>query len=285
MKKIAIGCGVLALITIGLGIAGVYLFSRWAEDHFPDTGAAARIRTELDATYGPADEYVPPVDGAYDPERVAVFVDVREQLHPHLLATAAEIDGIFERATSASDGGFRGFFSQMGSAIGAMGGLLHQSAVTDSLLLGHGMGRGEYDHLRLVLTRGWFDTDALRAEWESALAGQEKESEGLAALHEFLEESEQHASETLRRHLANLDGALGADAPDSVRAYVDTIDADRDFPFTNPVPPALATAFEAHAVRLRATIPATFGAWIAEGADLIDEEGSDGSSTRVQFEF
>lgn len=287
MKKFAIGCGVLMVLVLGLFAGGLFMFGRWAKDALPDVERSTQLRQELDATYATPAAYVPPVDGVYAPDRVALFVDLRERLHPSALETGAEIDAIFERALADEGGGLRGFFGQMGSAFEVIGGLAHHAALTDSLLLDAGMGRGEFMHLQLVLTRGWLDLDARRAEWDEDLEAADGRSSAIEALRDFRDTADRRAGELLRQHLDNVIAALGPDSPDSVRAYVDGLDdGDRAYPFTDPVPPSLAAAFDDHVVRLRQTAPKTFGAWIAESTDIIDEEGDgNGPRTRIKMEF
>ena len=284
MKKFFVGCGVVVVLLIGLGVFGLVQFGQWAQRSLPDFEAFGQRRAELVEAYGPEDAYVPPVDGAYDPARVALYVDLRELLWPGQQEIAREIDGFLDRELSGEGGGIGGFVSQMKAAFGTVGLLARHAAVTDSLLLEHEMGRGEFTHLQLILTRGWMDLGRERAEWERLLADAPPGDDGLQAMLEIHQAAERRAAELLQAHRRNLMDAASAPLPDSVAVTI-SMEGDR-LPFVDPVPPRLDAAFDDHAVRLRMTRPKTLGAWLAETPALLQEETFDESRTRrVRVEF
>ncbi len=69
-----IGCGVIILILIALGITG-YMFFKNIADEFKDYDA---LMTTLTERYGSIKEFAPNPDGTISPERVEAFLAVRE---------------------------------------------------------------------------------------------------------------------------------------------------------------------------------------------------------------
>lgn len=287
MKNVAIGCGLAVVLFLGIASFGLYQFGQWAEGQLPDVEAFAERRAELVDAYGTEDAYVPPLAGDYDPTRVALYVDLREQLWPRQQVIGEEIDRMIERAVRGEDSGVRGFFTQMRAAFGTVGRLTHHAAYTDSLLLENAMGRGEYTHLQLVLTRGWMGLENGLERWRRVLEEAPPDDQGMLAIREIEQAAEDRSSELLRAHYRNLLDAAGTDVSDSVAAYIDRLErGDRTRPFTDPVPPRLQSAFDDHTVRLRMTTPRSLGAWLAETPALLQEDTLDDSrSQEVKVEF
>ena len=176
MKKVLIGCGVIFLIVaLGIGVIG-YQGYQWAKNSMPDMEQFTANRAELVKAYGHEDDYAPPLDGNYDPARVGLFVELRETMHPRVVALSSQIDAFHDGRNEG--GGIGGFFSQMQAAMGAVGDLMVHAAYTDSLLLANAMGRGEYTHYQLVLTRGWMDLEADVLRWQDDMAASTRRRRG-----------------------------------------------------------------------------------------------------------
>ncbi len=288
MKKFFIGCGAFVVLVLVLAIVGIYVFSQWAQGILPEMEEFARNRAELVERYGSLPDYVPPLDGSYDPGLLARFVDVREALQPRQDALAADFDAILGRGPDERPSGIGGFLDEMRSAMDMVARTARYTAFSDSVLMAHEMGRGQYGHIQLVLLYGWSNLADERAEWAAALEAGRSEDEAIEAAAELFDAHARRSREVLREHLANLRREIDARAAgDSARAFLERVEGgSQEFPFTDPVPPALREGFEAHEVRLRTTTPRTLGQWLAEAPALLEEEDFDESRSReVTVEF
>jgi len=288
VKKFFVGCGVVVVVFLVLAIVGIYVFSQWAQDMLPEIEDFARNRAELVERYGALPEYVPPLDGAYDPGLVARFVDVRESLQPRQDALAADFDEILGRAPEDRPSGIGGFIDEMRSAMGMVARTARYTAFSDSVLMAHEMGRGEYGHIQLAFLYGWSNLADERAAWSAALETGRADDEAVEAAAELFDAHARRSREVLREHLANLRREIDTSAAgDSALAFLAAVEGgSSELPFTDPVPATLEAAFEAHEVRLRVTTPNTLGQWLAEAPALLEEEDFDESRSReVTVEF
>lgn len=287
MKNFAIGCGVVLVVLLGLGALGVYQFKNWMQSKMPDMERFGERRTELVERYGDVRDYVPPVDGRYDPARVATFVEVRESLTARGEPLVADVDALIEESLQGGGGGLRGFIGGISRAVNMLGDVLQYGAYADSVLMAHEMGRGEFTHYHLVLLFGWYDLEQARRDWGRQLQPDpEREADALEAAREMFDTFAKEAEEILEAHLRNLRAAAADAADDSTRAYLELVETVADqLPFTAPVPPTLDAAFEAHRVVLFETMPRTPGAWIVQGGPVFDdgEQGNGGRSVSFRF--
>ena len=80
MKKVAIGCGIAALVVLALIIAVFVFGARWMKGQLADMQRYEETTELMVSTYGAPEEFLPPADGVYDPERIALFVRMRGEI-------------------------------------------------------------------------------------------------------------------------------------------------------------------------------------------------------------
>ena len=143
------GCLIIAL-TISFVIAsGFYFLSTGVRE-------AKHIEQSLIDRFGWADDYVPPLDGSIDPQRIKAFIRVREAVQADCAEYQAvlidikaldEIDTDQESSTSeVASTGLQGFKS----ALSAGPKMLKFSKARNQALLDEGMGLGEYLYIYLT---------------------------------------------------------------------------------------------------------------------------------------
>jgi len=143
------GCFIFALTVSFVIASGFYFLSTGVRE-------AKHIEQSLIDQFGWADDYVPPLDGSVDPQRIKAFIRVREAVQANCAdyqAVLKSIRGLDELETDpetsasevASTGlqGFKGAFSA-GSKI------LKFSRTRNQALLDEGMGIGEYLYIYLT---------------------------------------------------------------------------------------------------------------------------------------
>ena len=287
MKNFAIGCGVVLVVLLGLGALGVYQFKNWMQSKMPDMERFGERRTELVERYGDVRDFVPPVDGRYDPARVATFVEVREVLTERGEPLVADVDALIEESLRGGAGGLRGFVGGVSRAVNMLGDVLRYGAYADSVLMAQEMGRGEFTHYHLVLLFGWYDLEQARRDWGRQLQPDpERDADALEAAREMFDTFSEEAQKILEAHLRNLRTAVAENADDSTRAYLELVQGGSDrLPFTTPVPPALDAAFETHRVILFETMPRTPGAWIVQGGPVFEDSERRDDGAGVSFRF
>jgi hypothetical protein len=149
-----LGCGLLAVGGIGACVAGLFYLDRT----FSGIKRANESYDALVAAMGPVDAFVPPPDGVPLPDRIEVFVTVRE-------ATAGargEAEEALSRLPSfgANDEGEEGDvvgqiqigLSALGDLVERIGGYLQ---ARNEALLQHRMGAGEYVYVYTLAYYSW----------------------------------------------------------------------------------------------------------------------------------
>jgi hypothetical protein len=89
MKKVLIGCAVVSAIVVVAIVAVSLYFVSWFKNASPDSDHLKEVRTEMVQKFGERDDYTPSLDGNLDASRIALFMDVREDL----ILTRVEIAG------------------------------------------------------------------------------------------------------------------------------------------------------------------------------------------------
>lgn len=271
VKKFMIGCGLVLVVLLGIGVFGAVQLKNWLQDTVPHLEQMEARRTALVDAYGPATAYVPPTTDAYDPARVATYLDIRDALRDERSALTTRVEELIAWSLEEGNSGFLESMSHFGGAVKIFASLTRYSSSTDSMLLEREMGLGEFTHLHSTLFWGWMDLESERRQWREMIEAAPADNDMVETLAELQNSAETRSSEILRAHLGNLIEAVGDSPTDSVAAHLAVIrSGNPDLPFADPLPSSLERAFDAEAVRIRSSAPKSLGAWLAEMASLID---------------
>ncbi|RKZ15855.1 hypothetical protein DRQ53_07895 [bacterium] len=286
MKKIAIGCGVTAAVVVAILIGAGVFGARWMKGQFHEAERYERISDGMVVEYGDPNDYTPPFDGNYDPNRVAIFASIRGQLEGVGLNLREETEDL---AQTTDPGWWKGIRMTM-RLLNAGAGYL---ATADSLLMDAGMSRGEYAHLQTAWLHSTGD------EWPEDYADtqpapeDEDEQSFDSVFEEMAEEYSDQASVLMQAHARNArDAAIDArddcvDCPTWIEYLDGQLEATRNqrshVAMLDPVPNSLALALEQHKYELDITRPRDHGSWLMVMLLVIelDDDGDDG----IQFRF
>jgi hypothetical protein len=283
MKKIAIGCGIVALIITVLGIAAGVFGVRWAKQQFANAERLERVMEEMEAAYGKPEDFQPPVDGNYPADRVQLFVRMRGEL----LTVGEEFR--FEVEDMALDRK-KGWWS----GIRAMAGLLNAGAgylaTADSLLLEEGMSHGEYAHYQTLMLHGFLGESPV--EFLDGMPSSEDESSFFNTFDDIVEQYMLDARSMLQDHARNSRKGAGAQGSACTECeewvgYLDTqLENSRSrsdtMAMTDPLAPSLAEAFADRRYELEATRPSDYGTWLLSIL-MVMELDDDGDGIKVEF--
>ena len=239
LKGCGIGCGVVIVLSIVLSVVGGLALKRPFDD-------AVEVREAVDAAYGPAEDWRPPIDGVVAPDRMRSFMNVREALQEHC-AGFTETFAQFQRMDELGDHPPAGtvvkeLFGTIGAAVGMGGRIGDFNRTRNGILLDEGMGLGEYTYIYSLAYLSWLEID---------LGDSEIEIDG--------EEASPRVRKLLRGMLANqYADAQAAGAPgelqDSLREELVRLAEDRgSYPWQGRVPAAIAASFEPYRDELEAT--------------------------------
>jgi hypothetical protein len=154
-RKWLVGCGVGCAVVLLAGTGACVAAALYMKHTFRGIEKAATSQQELVSELGQVLDYVPPADGVPRPERLRVFVEVRE-------ATAgprAELDALVKRlpppefsAEGPVLGKVRVGLEVLGDLIDKMGTYLQ---ARNRLLVERGMSVGEYVYLYTLAYHSW----------------------------------------------------------------------------------------------------------------------------------
>lgn len=282
MKKVLIGCaivaGVLALTLIG---GGVFVAS-WVKKEMPDMEQLEQSREALVTRHGLRDDYAPSVDGQLRPERIEAFLAVRESL----LTTRADIAMRTEALLARAHGDQwddRGFLQKIGEAFSmARGGLglfregMEYLGARTHQLLAVGMGEGEYTYLYGLMVYSWLEWDAIDELGEDWFL--EHDMENVPG--EFRDEYRRVFLRQLRnlRDALEEKGELSAEEAVVFERVQEVIREARAAPHLFPyqgdaLPEHWRSVLEPYRDRLDATLPTTPAEYLVDSIEqLIDEE-------------
>ncbi len=184
-----IGCGVLILVGM-LVVGGVFLAGKKTARHF---ARAVALEDSLMARCGRPEDYVPPPDGRIPPERLALFLAVRDSVveaERDFLAEVESLDG--------AGGGIGRFLKALRHGVGSLSRLGEVIDRRDRALLAVGMNPGEYAWWTVMIYHCWLGQPLRPPE----LADRE---------HFHLELGEQELVRVIRsRFVAQVDSAMAA---------------------------------------------------------------------------
>jgi hypothetical protein len=283
MKKVAIGCGIAALIFIAIGIGATVLGVRWMNHQVADAERYETVTNQMVAEYGEAEAWAPPVDGNYDPARVALFAELRTRVHgagDHLRDEAADM------ATGQNKNWLKGLRSMMRILNAGMGYL----ADADSTLMDAGMSRGEYAHLQAMWlhagSAGWPE------DFTPGPTGRGAHESFLKVFEDLAEGYEDETRTLLKAHARNARDAADDAGPEceSCPAWLEYLDdqleasrTSRSYvPLLDPLPESLALAFDQYEYELRTTRPNDYGTWLM-AILMVMELDDDGQGINIQI--
>ena len=287
MRKLLIGCGVTCLVIILLLVVAGVVSYQWVKKQVPHMKEVEAARAALLERFGPRDEFVPDLDGALHPERVELFLAVRESL----LTTRAEIGGRLEGFVGKTGQRFegRGFLqkiiegvSMARGGVGLFGQATEYIGTRAQRLLASEMGEGEYTYLFCLLSYSWLEWDPSKEFDPDWFASHD--------MHDAVEEFTTQHRRVFVKQLRNLRNKLEAKTPlssdeeenlERVRQALQETRGD-DFPFQGAMPAPWIAALEPYRKRFEATLPRSPGEYILESVEqLIDEEERKG--VRIQM--
>ncbi len=292
LKKVLIGCGIVAGLLVLTLIGGSVFVASWVKKEMPDFEQVEKSRDALLDQYGAREDYVPPLDGQLDAERIEVFLAVRESLLTTRTEIASRTDAFFARAKD-QDWDNRSFFQKIGEAFNmARGGIglfregMEYVGVRAEHLLDEGMGEGEYTYLYSLMVYSWLEWDALEQLGDDWFIEHDME--------EVPEEFRTEYRRTFVRQLRNLRNALEEKtdrtaAEDARLAELkEVVRAAREGPGGFPYrgeqfPEAWRMALEPYRERLVATLPTTPAEYLVDSIEqLIDDEQNKGVQINLE---
>jgi len=283
VRKLLIGCGVAVAALVLLLVVGGVIGFQWVKSQMPHMDELKQSRQTLLERFGPRDEFVPALDGVLHPERVELFMAVRESLLTTRGEVGVRLEGFIGRTKGNSWEGrsvFQKIVEGLNMARGGVG--LFGEATTyvgnrARWLLDAGMGEGEYTYLFCLMAYSWLEWDASRV-----LDAQWFESHDMAeSLDEFRMQHRRLFVKQLRNARRELEAKTDRSAAENATLEMVTqaleVARGDDFPFQGAVPPAWAAVLEPYRQRFEATLPRAPGEYILESVEqLIDEEDKRG---------
>jgi hypothetical protein len=284
MKKFLVGCSIFAVVAVILSVGASFFVIKWLQSELPDGENLERYEREMQAQYGQLGEWVPPLHGDYDPERIALYVDLREKIVAESTELSAGFDDLVD--PERERGRFlSGLISGTKRTMRLVRGSLELVTTADSLLIDAEMPRGEYAHYTLLLQHGYFmvDIDALL----EPLQALDEKDDARKAVEKLAEGFRDKSREIFREQLRLARAIETETSPDSawadeLRQALSAREED-PFPLSAPLPAALLAAFDTHRSRLEATRPRSIGVWLAETPLLVKLEEEHSNGLQVNF--
>jgi hypothetical protein len=165
-----VGCGIGCAVALLAGAGACVLGALYLRHTFRGIEKASESHDALVGALGEVDAFVPPADGAPSPDRLELFLEVREATAPErheaerLLARIASLD-LQEGSTA---GRIRVGLGVLGDLIDGIGVYLQ---ARDRTLLERRMGVGEYVYLYTLAYHSWLGhepAEGARAEADGA---------------------------------------------------------------------------------------------------------------------
>ncbi|MDX1501618.1 MAG: hypothetical protein R3325_04580 [Thermoanaerobaculia bacterium] len=148
-----VGCAVLVVLVILAGAGGV----AWIRSTLVGFEQAEQSHAALEEALGEAADYVPPPDGAIAPERMEIFLTVRDETGDARRGVEAFFDSIPLTEEAARELEREGVLKKIGAAlritraaVGFAGDLGELYAARNAALARLGMGPGEYLYIYLL---------------------------------------------------------------------------------------------------------------------------------------
>lgn len=292
MKKVLIGCaivaGVLALTLIG---GGVFVAS-WVKKEMPDMEQLEQSREALVAQHGPRDDYAPSLDGQLRRERIEAFLAVRESLLTTRADIALRTEALLARA-HGDQWGDRSFFQKIGEAFSmARGGIglfregMEYIGARAEHLLALGMGEGEYTYLYSLMVYSWLEWDPIEQFGDQWFLDHDMEN----VPDEFRDEYRRVFVRQVRNQRQALEDKAERTPEEeatfeALQEVVSQARAERHrFPYQGEdFPEAWNTVLEPYRTRFVATLPISPAEYLVDSIEqLVDDEQTQG--VNIQFD-
>ncbi len=220
----SIGCGLMILITAGIGTVGYFGVKR-----FKDRTDRIEVTFDrMDAEYGHPSEFTPQIDGRIPADRMGIFLAVRNDIQP----VQQEVSGLFQTLDGTGDSGW---VAKAKAGMKFIPSLLIFIEERNQIMLDHGMGVGEYQYIYSLAYYGLLGKDPSDGPGFTVASDEENQGEddwrwevkagGRADEEEIREKREREVRRFVNRVqsqvLANQLAALDAHA-----GYLDGLDFD-----------------------------------------------------------
>ena len=258
-QKIIAGCGVGCLLIVMLVVGVGWMGYRWVQSATEAFEAAEMTNRQLEEQYGETDQYDPPVEAGVVPERMEVFLLIRD-------GVAAEREAIAELVASMAPedgaGGVGDGLQFARAGVGLAPRLLDFVTARNQALLDHGMGLGEYTWLYWLSYYAWLGHSPLDSELHEIMQDR-SESDGGVQMHFDGGPDADDVAWQVRHDIGEMLQSLEADlAADPERAALHAsvvnelnalgIDPER-IPWEDGLPEEFAEGLEVFSERLEAT--------------------------------
>ncbi len=274
MKKFMIGCGIVVGVVLLISIVSSWIFVRSLKNQLPEMKPLKEREEQLVKLYGRLDDYTPPLNGRISPERMELYLQVREnQPHDTRLFVDA-LDEVSEQEDEMHEAkGLEKFklglkMAKSGMAVARVT-MVYLSA-RDSLLLAKEMSPGEYLYLTVIgavcdlqwsppRCRNQSDADStsnhLKFNGSYGSFGDVYRQQLENALRDL--RSKETLDEDEQKFMTALEGALEHGRIGDARV-----------PFEGELPASLKESVEPYLTRLQATLPTCRSAWTLELATI-----------------
>lgn len=291
VKKVLIGCAIVAGVTI-LALIGSGIFvASWVKKEMPDFEQVEQSRDALLEQYGAREDYAPDLDGQLRPERIEIFLAVRESLLTTRTDIATRTEVLFARA-HGDEWDQRSFLQKMSEAFNmARGGIglfregMEYIGARAEHLLTMGMGEGEYTYLYSLMVYSWLEWDAIEQFGDQWFLDHDMEN----VPDEFRDEYRR----TFVRQVRNQRQALEdkAERSPAEEATFETLQevvrearAERHrFPYQGEdFPEAWRTILEPYRTRFMASLPTSPAEYLVDSIEqLVDDEHTQGVNIQM----
>ncbi|MDH4218764.1 MAG: hypothetical protein OEW23_08300, partial [Candidatus Aminicenantes bacterium] len=254
-----IGCGVIILILIALGISG-YLFFKNIVDEFKDTEALMATLTER---YGKITDFCPNPDGSISPDRVETFLAVREAFGPTREKLEISMKTLQDRIgqSEVEVKKPKNVFQMIRVGVGLIPQIGEFIKSRNQALLDSGMGMGEYYYIYAVAFYSWLEhlpedgpdfqiigPDDERGSWDQDEVLEERRDVSLRRLHRMLLPMLQNQLEKLSA--ADPSGTLD-DWRTTLEAEIEAMEADRlRLPWQDGLPDVIESSLKSFRYQL-----------------------------------
>jgi len=150
-----IGCGAIIIIAI-IVIVGAYFFVKDKVDYVKEIEATSE---ELEDRYGQVRDFTPDPSGAISPDRIETFLTIREnteflrnRMERHFESFSGDIEDVEQE-----DESFWTIVNLVKKGIGIIPKIVEYYRERNEILLGEGMGLGEYYYIYVIGYYSWLN--------------------------------------------------------------------------------------------------------------------------------
>jgi hypothetical protein len=150
LKGCGIGCAVIAIIVIA-GSIGSYYYIKTKIQNFKQAEHSLQV---LEETLGQVDQYCPEADGKIKPERIKIFLSIRdttENLRNQLTQTVEQINKFVDKEPKA----FKNVMAIFQQSSKALPQLAYYLKFRNELMIEHNLGLGEYYYIYVISYFSW----------------------------------------------------------------------------------------------------------------------------------